>query len=101
MADKNLSDKRVEIVKQRLHEDLLDEDGRPAAPGDIDRVVDAKAERLAEAPVQEFVPLLIEHQARDELRQHGLHRDLDDDAETTASADNAGPVPQPEESDST
>ena len=37
-----------------------------------------KAESFADAPVQEFVPLLIEHQARDELRQHGLHLDLGD-----------------------
>jgi hypothetical protein len=39
-------------------------------------VVRAKAESLADAPLQEFLALLIEHQARDELRERGLHRNL-------------------------
>jgi hypothetical protein len=72
MADNNSYDLRVDAVKHRLHDDLVDETGHPADPADVDRVVDAKAESLADAPVQEFVPLLIEHQARDELREHGI-----------------------------
>ena len=67
---------RVYAVKQRLHDELVDHEGVPADPVDVDRVVDAKAASFAEARVQEFVPLLIEHEARDELRQHGLHRDV-------------------------
>jgi hypothetical protein len=78
MAQNNPYDLRVQSVKQRLHDDLVGENGRPADTNDVDRVVDAKAESLAGAPVQEFVPLLIEHQARDELREHGLHRDVAD-----------------------
>jgi hypothetical protein len=70
------SDKRVEIVTRRLQEELVDEAGHPAVPSEVETVVAAKAQRLADAPVQEFVPLLVEHQARDELRGHGLHRDL-------------------------
>jgi hypothetical protein len=54
----------------------------------VANVVEAKAESLAEAPLQEFVPLLIEHQARDELRQHGLHRDVTDD---TSAGDDQPP----------
>jgi hypothetical protein len=62
----------------------VDAHGHTAEPDDVARVVDAKAESFADAPVQEFVPLLIEHEARDELRQHGLHRDLgDEDHETS------------------
>jgi hypothetical protein len=82
MSDKTLNDKRVEAVKQRLHNELVDEQGRPPEPSDVDRVVDEKAASFAEAPVQEFTPLLIEHQVRDELRQHGIHRDLGDDPAT-------------------
>jgi hypothetical protein len=76
MADKTVHDKRLDMVKQRLQEELVDDEGRPPEPADVASVVDAKAEPLSEAPVQEFVPLLIEHQARDELRQKGLHRNL-------------------------
>ncbi len=89
MAQKTAQDTRTEVVKQRLQEELVDEQGRPAEPDDVASVVQAKAESLAEAPLQEFVPLLIEHQARDELRQHGLHRDLGDD--TSAGDDQPPP----------
>ena len=81
MTDANLSDKRVEPVKNRIKADLVDERGNPADPEEIDTIVDAKAATLSEAPVQEFTPLLIEHQARDELRQHGYHRDLGEEDE--------------------
>jgi hypothetical protein len=79
MAEKNPNDTRVEILKRRLQEDLIDTQGQPPEPDDVSRVVDAKVESLAHAPVQDFVPLLVEHQARDELRQQGLHRDLGDE----------------------
>ena len=81
MDDNNPFDARVDAVKQRLQHDLVDDQGRPAPTEDVDRVVEAKAESFADAPVQEFVPLLIEHQARDELRQQGLHIDVGDDSE--------------------
>jgi hypothetical protein len=80
MAENTLMDQRVAVVKQRLRQDLVGELGHPVKPDDVSTVVDAKAEEFADAPVQEFVPLLIEHQARDELRQRGLHRDLGDDS---------------------
>ena len=87
MADNNPYDSRVNHVKQRLLDELVDDTGHPADPDDVDRVVDAKAESLADAPVQEFVPLLIEHQARDELRQHGLHREVGDAEDELGSDD--------------
>ena len=87
MANSTSSDQRVEAVKQRLRADLVDERGQPAEPDDVARVVDAKADSLADAPVQEFVPLLIEHQARDELRHQGLHRDVGDEDRDTSLDD--------------
>jgi hypothetical protein len=81
VSEHTASDKRVEVVKDRLQDDLVDEDGRPAEPEQVERVVEEKAESFADAPVQEFVPLLIEHQARDELRAQGLRRDLGDETE--------------------
>lgn len=76
MADSTYNDKRVDALTKRLQEELVDEEGHPAEPDNVRSVVEAKAATLAEAPVQEFTPLLIEHQAKDELRQHGLRRDL-------------------------
>src|SRR5262245_34112885 len=76
MSEQTVKDKRLESLRRRLQDELVDEEGRPAEPNDVESVVAAKAAGLAEAPVQEFVPLLVEHQARDELRQHGLHREL-------------------------
>ena len=58
---------------------MVDEKGRPAEPDEVDSIVDARARSLSDAPVQEFIPLLIEHEARDDLREHGLHRDLGDE----------------------
>jgi hypothetical protein len=78
-------DKRIDAVKERLHDELVDEQGRPASDDTVDRAVDAAAAPLADAPVQEFAPLLIEHQVRDELRQQGLRRDVRDESPETDS----------------
>ena len=82
-------DKRIENVKDHIGEDLVDEAGEPADKRAIAEAVDAAAASFAEAPVQEFVPLLVEHDARDELRKQGLHRDLGDD-------DSAPPSEEPD-----
>ena len=87
MAENTPQDKRLEDMKHRLHDELVDEHGRPAEPDQVDRVVDSKAESLAGAPVQEFIPLLIEHEARDELRHHGLHRDFGDETTDVNGSD--------------
>ena len=76
MAEQTEFDGRVNTVTQRLEGDLVDSEGRPAEPDEVERVVRAKAESLADAPLQEFLTLLIEHEARDELRARGLHRNL-------------------------
>ena len=88
MDDQKPLDRRVENVKERLQDDLVDEQGNPADPDEVARAVEAAAESLVDAPVQEFTPLLIEHQARDALREHGFHRDLGD--EDTAASDSSG-----------
>ena len=72
-------DKRVDNVKERLENDLVDDAGQPAGHEQIADAVDSAAERVADAPVQEFVPLLVEHDAREQLREQGLRRELGDD----------------------
>ena len=78
MADTQ-TNRRVAQLIERLHDELVDDEGNPAETAAIDAVVTAKAAELSDAPVQEFVPLLVEHQARDELRHQGLHRELGDE----------------------
>jgi hypothetical protein len=87
MTQNTFNDRRVDNLKQRLCDELIDDHGQPPEPDDVERVVAAKAEPLLDAPVQEFVPLLIEHQARDELRQHGLRRELPEEETTDAVSD--------------
>lgn len=89
MTDYSAIDERVEAVTHRLKGDLVDEGGRPAEPGEVERVGNETAKAFADAPVQEFVPLLIEHQARDELRGHGLRRDSVGDEPPDETADGA------------
>jgi hypothetical protein len=77
-----VNDKRLDTLKHQLHDELVDEEGNPADAQDVDDVVTATREHLADAPVQDYVPLLIEHEARDELRRRGLHRMFDPDEAT-------------------
>ena len=77
MDDAPRLDKRIEPVKERLVDDLVDDHGGPADREVVEQAVEAAAAPYAEAPVQEFVPLLVEHEARDDLRQQGLRREPD------------------------
>ena len=58
----------------------------------VEEVVAEKAAELDDAPLQEFVPLLVENKARDELRHRGLGVDWSayeagaDGQETTSSS---------------
>jgi hypothetical protein len=90
MTNGNLSDKRVEPVKERIKADLVDDRGNPANAEEVDSIVEAKAASLSDAPVQEFTPLLIEHEARDELRRHGFHRDLPEEGSRIENETNPG-----------
>jgi hypothetical protein len=47
MSEHTANDKRVEVVKERLQGDLVDGDGRPPEPDEVERVVD---ERLTPSP---------------------------------------------------
>ena len=78
VTDQNSNDERIDGLKDRLAGQLVDGEGRAAPDEVVQRVVEEKAEALRDQPIQDFVPLLVEHQVRDELRRHGLHRDLGD-----------------------
>lgn len=70
-------DGRVDHVTERLQDELVDGDGQRAEPEIIEAAVASAASEFEDAPVQEFMPLLVEHKALDELREHGLHRELE------------------------
>lgn len=89
MANDTPHDERVNLIKKRLEDNMVDDQGHAVNPDDVARVVDAAAAPLADAPIQEFTPLLIEHAAEDALREQGFHPDLgdeDDDAQLTHEA---------------
>jgi hypothetical protein len=67
--------RRYQGMTERIGEHLVDDDGNAAESGVIEAVVAENAASLEDAPVQEFVPLLVENQARDELHQQGLRVD--------------------------
>jgi hypothetical protein len=67
-------DRRIDAIVERLSDELVHEDGTRADPDHIADVVHAAAVILAEAPIQDFVPLLVETEARDVFYDEGLHR---------------------------
>jgi len=81
-------ERRFRGMTERIEEHLVDADGNAASSDVVAAVVEDKAARLEDAPVQEFVPLLVENQARDELHQRGMKVDRTAYEETdTAEAD--------------
>lgn len=72
-------DRRIDAIVERLSEELVHEDGTPADPGHVSDVVHAAAADLAGAPIQDFVPLLVENEVRDVFHDEGLHRALPED----------------------
>jgi hypothetical protein len=81
-------DRRIDAVVERLSEELVHEDGTRAESGHVADVVHAIADELTDAPLQDFVPLLVENEARDVLHDEGLHRELPEDL--------GGPVHDPD-----
>jgi hypothetical protein len=69
-------DKRIDGLADRLVREFTGPDGGEADPHHIVEVVQAKAHELDDAPIQDFVPLLAEHKAVEELRGQGLRREL-------------------------
>jgi hypothetical protein len=64
----------VEPMIGRLVDEFAQADGRHADPEHVRELVERKAEELGGAPVQIYVPLLVEHHAVAELHEDGLHR---------------------------
>ena len=64
---------RLGSVKARLRDGLVDDAGAPPPEDEVSAVVEAKAARYVDAPIQDFTTLLVEHDSRDELRARGLH----------------------------
>jgi hypothetical protein len=77
-------DRRIDALAEQIGDELVDDEGRPADRDHVSDVVHAVAEDLADARVQDFVPLLVENGARGILRAEGLRRALPDEP--------AGPV---------
>jgi hypothetical protein len=64
---------RISDIVGRLSHDLVAADGRPPPTEHIADVVNAAASQLVDAPIQDFVPLLIENRARTVLSSEGVH----------------------------
>jgi len=77
MAEQRLSpsEKRLQRLADRLEETLTDDEGRPAERDVVEQVVAEQAAPLEDAPIQEFVPLIVENKSRDELRHRGMTTD--------------------------
>lgn len=61
----------METIAERLQERFVAEDGSHLDAPAAEPVVEDAAMRFSDAPVQDFVPLVVEHQAADELRATG------------------------------
>jgi len=72
------AEKRIGQVAERLEDTLVDDAGRPADKHIVEEAVAKRAASFEDAPVQEFVPLLVENQAGNDLRERGLRRTWDD-----------------------
>jgi hypothetical protein len=93
MPEKQPVDRRLESTAQRLQETLVDSDGRPAPAEVVHAAVAETAEPIKDAPVQEFMPLLVENKTRARLREQGFQPDWSTLEEQSApkSADTAEP----------
>ncbi len=60
-------------IADRLTDELVTSAGEHPSHSHVIDVVEAAAEPLADAPLQQFVPLLVENQARQTLHDEGLH----------------------------
>ena len=82
--DTESHDKRIEVLASRLSREFKGPDGSAVDEQHIVEVVQSKARELDDAPIQDFVPLLTEHKAVEDLRAAGLHRELPDQPEAPA-----------------
>jgi hypothetical protein len=54
-------------------EQLVTATGTHASHAHVAAIVDAKATSLADAPIQHYVGVLVEHDVRDQLSAEGFH----------------------------
>lgn len=59
---------RLGPIADRLSERLADGEGQHPATEHVAEVVEAKGAEVSDAPIQDFVPLITDRKARDELR---------------------------------
>ena len=62
----------LERLIDRLTAQLVTSTGKHASHAHVAAIVEAKAASLAEAPIQHYVGVLVEHDARDQLWAEGL-----------------------------
>jgi hypothetical protein len=75
MPEQHPVDRRLESTAQRLQETLVDPDGKPAPADVVYAAVAENAEPIKDAPVQDFMPLLVENKTRARLREQGFQPD--------------------------
>jgi hypothetical protein len=75
MPEQHQVDRRLETTAQRLQETLVGTDGKPAPADVVQAAIAENAEPIKDAPVQEFMPLLVENKTRARLREQGFQPD--------------------------
>ncbi|HEY1278566.1 MAG TPA: hypothetical protein VGF22_02755 [Acidimicrobiales bacterium] len=65
--------RRIDSVAERLADEYVTASGEALAREHVADVVAKAAEPLADAPVRDFVPLLVENAARDRMHDEGHH----------------------------
>jgi hypothetical protein len=93
MPEQHSVDRRLESTAQKLQETLVDSEGKPAPAAVVQAAVAETAEPIKDAPVQEFMPLLVENKTRARLREQGFQPDWSALEEQSApkTPDSAGP----------
>jgi hypothetical protein len=65
--------RRSDSIAERLADEYVTASGEAPAREHVADVVAKAAEPLADSPVQDFVPLLVENAARDRMHEEGHH----------------------------
>lgn len=64
----------IDSIADRLADELVTTTGEPVSHDHVVDVVEAAAKPFADAPLQQFVPLLVENAARNQFRREGICR---------------------------
>jgi hypothetical protein len=71
--DEKTQDTTTALVAEKLSSRFADDRG-PFSEDEVVEVVEDTAEKLRDAPVQTFVPIITENKARNELQDHAEAR---------------------------